>query len=76
MGEVPEYLKMVWAGTMTDNALGNKGLVIYQCDDAKLSEGLAFCWNDNVRYNAVPGYRCSINVWTEPEDALKMLGMI
>jgi len=75
MDEPPEYLKMIWAGTVGDIAAGNKGLVLWQCDDSKIVDGLYFIKNDVVRYNVVPGYSCSIDVWTEPADALKMLGM-
>ena len=75
MGEVPEYLNMIWAGSAGEMGVGNKGLVIWQCDDSKLSEGLFFVKNETVRYNVVPGFGCTVKVWTEPTDALKMLGM-
>ena len=74
-GEIPEYLKMIWAGTVSDINLGEKGLVLWQCDDSKIAEGLFFIKSDAARYNLVPGYSCSVVVWTEAEDALKIIGM-
>jgi hypothetical protein len=29
-----------------------------------------------INYNAVPDFSCSVNVWTEPEEALKVLGLL
>ena len=76
MGEVPEWLKIVWAGTEGDIKSGVRGLVLWQCDDSKLADALFFVKNDTVRYyDAVPGFSCSVIVWTEPADGLKMLGM-
>ncbi len=33
MSDVPETQKMIWAGTLEDIDLGNKGLVFWQCDE-------------------------------------------
>jgi hypothetical protein len=74
-GDVPEGMKMIWAGTKDDINLGSRGLVLWQCDDSKIAEALFFINSDLVRYNAVPGYSCAANVWTEPADALKMIGL-
>jgi len=76
MGDVPESQKMVWAGTLDDINLGNKGLVLWHCDDSKIADTLSWIRQDLVRYNAVPDFSCSVNVWTEPEDALKVLGLL
>jgi hypothetical protein len=75
MDAPPDYMKMIWAGTVSDIALGEKGLVLWQCEDSKIAEGLIFIKTDIARYNLVPGYSCQVNVWTEPEDALKIIGM-
>ena len=61
-GEIPEYLKMIWAGTVSDINLGEKGLVLWQCDDSKIAEGLFFIKSDAARYNLVPGYSCSLDL--------------
>ena len=76
MGEVPETQKMIWAGTLDDINLGVKGLVVWQCDDSKIAETQSWIRKDLVRYNVVPGFSCSVNVWTEPEEALKVLGLL
>jgi len=76
MGDVPESQKMIWAGTLDDIHLGTKGLVIWQCDDSKIADTLSWIRNDLVRYNAVPDFSMSVNIWTEPEDALKALGLL
>ena len=76
MGNVPESQKLIWAGTLDDINLGVKGLVLWHCDDSKIAETLSWIRNDLVRYNKVPGFCCSVDVWTEPEDALKLLGLI
>jgi hypothetical protein len=76
MSDVPETQKMIWAGTLDDINLGNKGLVFWQCDDSKIADTLSWVRNDLVRYNVVPGFSCSVNIWTEPEDSLKALGLL
>jgi len=76
MGDVPESQKMIWAGTLDDINLGVKGLVIWQCDDSKIADTLSWIRKDLVRYNEVPGFSSSVNVWTEPEEALKLLGLL
>ena len=76
MSEVPESQKMIWAGILDDINLGHKGLVLWQCDDSIIADTLSWIRKDLVRYNAVPDFSCSVNVWTEPEDALKALGLI
>jgi len=76
MGDVPESQKMIWAGTLDDINLGVKGLVIWQCDDSKIADTLSWIRKDLVRYNAVPDFSGSVNVWAEPEEALKVLGLL
>ena len=76
MGDVPDSQKMIWAGTLDDINLGVKGLVIWQCDDSKIADTLSWIRKDLIRYNVVPGFSCSVNVWTEPEEALKLLGLL
>ena len=73
-GEIPEYLKIIWAGTVSDINLGQKGLVLWQCDDSKIAEGLLYIKSDVARYSLVPGYSSSVVVWTEAEDAIKIIG--
>jgi hypothetical protein len=76
MGDVPESQKMIWAGTLDDINWGVKGLAIWQCDDSKIADTLSWIRKDLVRYNEVPGFSCSVNVWTEPEEALKVFGLL
>jgi hypothetical protein len=76
MGDVPESQKMVWAGILDDIKSGKKVLVLWQCDDTKIADTLSWIRKDLVRYNAVPDFSCSVNVWTEPEEALKVLGLL
>jgi hypothetical protein len=76
MGDVPDTQKLIWAGTLDDIKVGVKGLVIWQCDDSKIADTLSWIRKDLVGYNAVPGFSCSVNVWTEPEEALKVLGIV
>ena len=49
---------------------------VYVGDDSKISDTLSWIRKDIVRYNAVPYFSCSVNVWTEPEEALKLLGLL
>ena len=76
MGDIPESQKMIWAGTLDDINLGARGCVIWQCDDSKIADTLSWIRKDVVRYNVVPDFSCSVNVWTEPEEALKILGLL
>lgn len=76
MGDVPESQKMIWAGNLDDINSGNKGIVLWQCDDSMIADTLSWIRKDLVRYNSVPDFSCSVNVWTEPEEALKVLGIL
>ena len=76
MGEAPESQKLIWAGILDAIDLGVKGSVLWQCDDSKIADTLSWIRKDIVRYNTVPDFSCSVNVWTEPEEALKLLGLI
>jgi len=76
MADVPESQKMVWAGILDDINSGNKGLVLWQCDDSRIADTLSWIRKDLVRYSVVPDFSCSVNVWTEPEEALKVLGLL
>lgn len=76
MGDVPETQKMIWAGTLDDIKWGTKGIVLWQCDDSKIADTLSWIRKDLVRYYAVPGFSNSVNVWTEPEEALQVLGLL
>ena len=76
MGDVLESQKMIWAGILDDINLGNRGLVLWQCDDSKIADTLSWIRKDLVRYNTVPDFSGSVNIWTEPEDGLKALGLL
>ena len=76
MGDVLESQKMIWAGTLDDINWGTKGIVLWQCDDSKIADTLSWIRKDLVRYNAVPDFSSSVNVLTEPEEALKVLGLL
>ncbi len=75
MKALPDSLTMVWAGAKGDVNLGIRGLVMYQCYKDKIDDSLAFIREDEARYLKIPGYSFSIDIWTEPEDALKMVGL-
>jgi hypothetical protein len=76
MGDAPESQKMIWAGTLDDINSGAKGLVLWQCDGSKIADTLSWIKKDLVRYHVVPDFSCTVDVWTEPEDALKDLGLL
>ncbi len=71
----PDWLTMVWVGTKSEVNLGSRALVVYQCYKDKIDDSLAFIREDVARYLKIPGYSFSIDIWTEPEDALKMVGL-
>lgn len=75
MKEPPDWLTLLWAGTRGEVNLGSKGLVIFQCYKDKIDDTLAFIREDQARYLKIPGYSFSVNIWTEPIDALKMVGL-
>ncbi len=75
MKSLPDGLEMVWAGTKSEVNLGSRGLVIFQCYKDKIDDLLAFIREDQSRYFKIQGYSFSVSIWTEPEDALKMVGL-
>jgi hypothetical protein len=75
MKALPDWLTMVWVGAKSEVNLGGRGLVMYQCYKDKIDDSLAFIREDVARYLKIPGYSFSIDIWTEPEDALKMVGL-
>ncbi len=75
MEEVPEQMKMLWGGAIADLAAGNRGLVLWQCEDSFVADALAYIKRDTARFYVVKGFRYQVNVWTEPADAIKWFGI-
>lgn len=76
MGEAPEQMKMLWAGSIADLDLCNRGLVIWQCEDSFVADALAYVKTDSARFYVIKGFRYQVNVWTEPADSMKMFGIV
>ena len=74
MSEVPETMKMLYVG-IKGEADCNRALVIWQVEDSFVAEALKIINNDVARYFVVPGFGYSISPWTDPMDALKMVGL-
>ena len=74
MPEIPEQMKMIYVGTKGE-ADCNRALVIWQIEDSFVAEALNYINTDVGRYFEVPGFGYSICPWTDPADALKMVGL-
>ncbi len=75
MKELPEWLVMAWCGSKSEVNFGIRGLALYQCHKDRIDNALAFIREDVARYFTVPGFSFSVDIWTEPEAALKMVGL-
>lgn len=71
----PNFMNLVWVGVEGVEGQGLSGLILWQCKDDKIAEAYDFIREDISRYFNVPGYTYSYRIWTEPQDALKMVGL-
>ena len=76
MSQPPAFMKLMWAGVDGVDNSGIRGLVLWQCEDSHIADAYAFIREDVSRYFTIPGYTYSYNIWTEPVDALKMVGLM
>ena len=74
MPEIPEQMKMLYVGTRGESDC-SRALVIWQIEDSFVAEALNYINNDVARYFDVPGFGYSVCPWTDPADALKMVGL-
>lgn len=74
MPEIPEKMKMLYVGTKGENDC-IRALVIWQVEDSFVAEALNYINTDVGRYFDIPGYGYSVCPWTDPADALKMVGL-
>lgn len=72
---LPEY--MVRKGPYVSSELtdGIRTLNIYELDNVRLAEGVAFVSDLMTTYFGVPGFSYTIRQYLEVEEALKLLGM-
>ena len=72
---LPEYITMEGPYILSDSERGIRSIVIYKCDNAKLSDAFLDVGDRLTNYFDVPGYTYSANVWNEATEALKMIGL-
>ena len=75
MGKMPEFITVRGPYTHSESGKGISGLALYECDNAKLAEGLKEVSKRMIEYFEVKGFTYSIKVWAEPGEALKSLGL-
>ena len=76
MSQPPDFMKILWAGVEGIEGEGIKGLVLWNVDDSNIAEAYAYLRKDIARYFDIPGYTYSYRIWTEPQDALQMVGLM
>jgi hypothetical protein len=74
MEAIPEQMNMLYVGTRGE-ADCSRGMVIWQVEDSFVADALKYINNDVARYFSVPGFGYTICPWTDPVDALKMVGL-
>ena len=74
MPPIPEKMKIHYVG-LKGEADCTRALVIWQVEDSFVAEALSYINNDIARYFVVPGFGYSVCPWTDPADALKMVGL-
>jgi len=72
---LPAYITMKGHYVSGELGVGNKNIVIYECDQSKFSEAYQSIMTRYTKYNGVPGFTCSVHPWLEVEEALKTIGM-
>ena len=76
MTQPPAFMKMIWVGVEGIEREGIRGLILWQCEDSQIAEAYTYIRKDIARYFEIPGYTYSYSIWTEPEEALKMVGLM
>lgn len=75
MSPSPEYMKLMWAGIHGVQGTGIEALVFWQVEDPQIAGAYEYLKQDVSRYFDVPGYTYSIDLWTDAQNALKMVGL-
>ena len=71
----PDFLTMRGPYVKAETGVGIQSITIFEVEDNKLAEGMMFCLETMVSYIGIPGYTYTIDVRTEVQEALKMIGM-
>lgn len=71
----PEYVTIKGTYLNSSTVEGVKGFTIYEFDPSNYTEASEYIRSRYVIYFDVPGYKYSIEVWMEPQEALQTIGL-
>lgn len=72
----PDYMTRRGPYILPAAAEGIQGITIYELDrSTKLAEAVEYASNDITKYFGIPGFRYSIRVCLNVEEALKTVGL-
>ena len=71
----PAYITMKGPYVSFEVGVGIKIISIYEFDQTKMKEALEVVSNRYIDYLGVPGFTYSIEMWQEPVEALKLIGL-
>ncbi len=75
-GTPPDFITRRGPYILPAKAEGIQGITIYEVDrPTRIAEAVEWSANDVTKYFGIPGFRYSINVCLEVEEALKTVGL-
>lgn len=72
---LPAFITMKGPYVSFEVGVGIKIISIYEFDQSKMKEALEVVSNRYVDYFEVPGFTYAIEMWQEPAEALKLIGL-
>jgi hypothetical protein len=68
----PKFVKHLFLGVRTAHNI--KGYQLFEIEDAKIKEGLAYINQVQAEYISIEGYKLRIEIVMTPEEALPLYG--
>jgi hypothetical protein len=72
---LPDFMTRQGPYVSSELSKGVRTLSIYQLDNSRLAEGIAFVSDYMSTFFGVPGFTFSMSQYLETEEALKLLGL-
>jgi hypothetical protein len=70
--KTPKYVKQL--SLVVRSALNIKGYQLFEIEDAKIREGLAYIHQVQAEFIPIEGYKVAIEIVLTPEEALSLYG--
>jgi hypothetical protein len=75
LSPLPAYMTMKGPFVSNEVGAGIKVMTVYEFDQSKTREATDTVFNRYSTFYGVSGFTCSVNIWLETSEALKMIGL-